>query len=349
MKPFVLLLLLLGWANQLRGQAPKDTVTFRIVSYNVENLFDCLDDSTKQDDEFLPEAVRHWTFKRYYRKLDNLAKVIAAVGNNELPAIVGLCEVENDRVLHDLTRHSALRKAGYRYVMTESEDERGIDVALLYQRHLFKLLGYEALRVSPPGKHFRPTRDVLHVSGLLLNGDTLDLFVAHFPSRSEGTKASEPYRLAAAGRVKQAVDSICLRRLHPQVMVMGDFNDTPKDRSIRQVLNAEAPPAAAESVEPHRLYHLLADKAATRRDYGSYKYQGMWSLLDHLLVTGTLLLPAAPLSTSTAQADVFQAPFLLDDDDKQGGRQPFRTYRGMKYLGGFSDHLPVYAEFQLVY
>ena len=163
----------LSFAQQIR---------FRVVSWNVENLFDIHHDSLKNDREFLPDALRHWNYTRYKKKLTDMARVITAVGEWEPPALVGLCEVENDTVLRDLTRRSPLKELNYRYVMTDSPDLRGIDVALLYQRDLFKLLSFRSVSI-PPLKQFRPTRDLLHVSGLLLTGDTLDVFVCHLPSR----------------------------------------------------------------------------------------------------------------------------------------------------------------------
>lgn len=333
----------------LYGQAGKDTLTFRIMSYNVENLFDCRHDSLKNDYEFLPDAVRHWNYSKYKRKLDAIARIIIATGEWTPPALVALCEVENDSVLRDLTRYSALREAGYRYVITHSPDERGINVALLYQRGTFKLLSSHSYPVPKPRKGDRPTRDILHVSGLLLNKDTLDVFVAHFPSRSGGAKASEPYRLAAAQRLKDATDSLFRVRTRPQIILMGDFNDYPHDKSIRQVLKAGAPPTETTLIDSKTLYHLLARKSATRKHFGSYKYQGEWGLLDHIILSGNLLMPNAPLHTAEERADVLRIPFLLADDKKYGGKQPFRTYYGMKYQGGYSDHLPVWAEFRLLY
>ncbi len=166
-----------------------------------------------------------------------MARVITAVGEWEPPALVGLCEVENDTVLRDLTRRSPLKELNYRYVMTDSPDLRGIDVALLYQRDLFKLLSFRSVSI-PPLKQFRPTRDLLHVSGLLLTGDTLDVFVCHLPSRSGGAKESEPYRLHAARILYTEADSILNIRLHPQIIIMGDFNDYPTNKSIQKILGS---------------------------------------------------------------------------------------------------------------
>lgn len=264
------------------------------------------------------------------------------------PALIALCEVENDSVLYDLTHYSVLREVGYRYVMTHSNDERGIDVALLYQRGLFKLLDNHSIIIDKPRPSDRPTRDILHVSGMLLNGDTLDILIAHFPSRSGGAKESEPYRLKAAHRLKQTADSIISLRQYPQLLIMGDFNDYPHNRSIKKIIQAEAL-VPGNTPRNDQLYHLLARKVQKEKNYGSYKYQGEWGLLDHLIVSGNLLKPDAPLTTSEAHAGVARLPFLLVPDKRFGGVQPFRTYIGPRYEGGISDHLPVWAEFRLIY
>lgn len=273
------------------------------------------------------------------------------------PALAGLCEVENDSVLRDLTRRSPLKELGYRYVITHSADQRGIDVALLYQRDVFKLLTSRSITI-PPFKQHRPTRDLLHVSGLLLTGDTLDVIVCHFPSRSGGTKESEPYRLHTAQILHTAADSILHTRLHPQLIIMGDFNDYPTNKSIQRVLGAQEVPLTQQisatsedsstlSISRLKLYHLLARKAKSR-NFGSYKYHGEWGLLDHLIVSGTLLDKSSDFHTGEEKADISRLPFLLTKDKKYGDDEPFRTYKGMKYQGGISDHLPVYTDFELI-
>lgn len=349
MKLFLILCLFLCPYFNMYGQEKKDTLTFRIASYNVENLFDYQHDSLKNDYEFLPDALRHWNYTKYKKKLDNIARVITAIGGWTPPALVALCEVENDSVMRDLTRYSILREADYRYVMTESPDERGIDVALLYQRNLFKLLSYQSLPVDKPYKNSRPTRDILHVCGMILNRDTLDVFVAHFPSRSGGAKISEPYRVLAAKKLKETVDSISQVRNRAQILILGDFNDYPSNKSIKQILRAEIPPTIQDSIHRNSLYHLLARRTNMKKSFGSYKFQGKWGLLDHIIVSGNLLMEDSPLYTNEANADVLSLPFLLTEDKKYGGKQPFRTYYGMKYQKGYSDHLPVWAEFRLTY
>ena len=343
----VILFLLCPYIS-LYGQEGRDTLTFRIVSYNVENLFDSRHDTLKNDYEFLPDATRHWNYSKYRKKLDNIARVIIATGGWTPPALVALCEVENDSVMRDLTRYSALREADYRYVMTQSPDERGIDVALLYQRNLFKLLSYQSLPVDKPRKNSRPTRDILHVSGLLLNRDTLDVLVAHFPSRSGGARESEPYRLLAARKVKHAIDSLYTIRRHPQIVLLGDFNDYPENKSVKDVLEAAAPSTLQDSLRPQKLYHLLARKTKTRKHFGSYKYQGEWDTRPHHRIRYVAARTRTAIYRGSEDRRILPA-LLLTRDKKYGGQQPFRTYYGMKYQGGYSDHLPVYAEFRLIY
>ena len=315
---------------------------FRLMEYNVENLFDCRHDSLKDDTEFLPDATRKWTYRRYKEKLTNIAKVIAAAGEGQLPDLVALCEVENDRVMRDLTRYSSLKPAGYRYVMTDSPDKRGIDVALLYQPATFRLMAHRSVRIPPKYRRQRPTRDILHVVGRVMTGDTLDIFVCHFPSRSSGKRRTEPYRMWAAMVLRTQIDSLLQVRQTPHIVVTGDFNDTPECKTLRETVGAWAPEG---EVEPKCLYNLLAGRAGE----GSYYYQGEWEIIDQLMVTGALLDTQTPFHTSAEQAKILKFPFLLTDDVRYGGKIPLRTYYGARYQGGYSDHLPLLLEFELRY
>ena len=298
--------------------------SFRVLFWNVENLFECKDDPRKNDNEFLPDAKRNWTPYRYWEKVRNLAKGIIASGNDYVPDLVGLCEVENDSCLYDLTRRSPLREAGYRYVMTDSPDQRGIDVALLYQRASFKVLHHQSIRIPHKQLKKGPTRDILHVVGKVVSGDTLDVMVCHLPSRSGGQAKSEPYRIFVAEMLKQTIDSLLEVRLHPNIILMGDFNDYPTDKSVERLCSGKS------------LHNLMIDKKG-----GSYRYRGEWGMLDQFIVSGSLLKKKSNIRTSKEKAQVLRHPFLLVEDEKYGGEKPFRTYNGMKYHGGFSDHLPI--------
>ena len=317
--------------------AGAQTDRFRVMAYNVENLFDCKRDSLKDDSEFQPDASRRWTYGRYRDKLAKLSRVIAAAdGGEQAPDLVALCEVENERVLTDLTRGAPLKELGYRYLMTDSPDERGIDVALLYQPGRFRVVEHRALRIPRMEGH-RPTRDILHVAGRMATGDTLDVFVCHFPSRASGVRHSRPYRIHAAGVLKHHCDSLMAVRREPRIVVAGDFNDVPEGSLLRDVLGAGKPD---DNIAPHRLYNLMAGKKP-----GTYRYRGEWSVFDHILVSGLLLDARAGIHTSCDDAAVVAYPFLLERDVKYGGFKPFRTYVGPRYVGGYSDHLPVRADF----
>lgn len=305
---------------------------FRLMFWNVENLFDTKDNPQKSDNDFLPEATRHWTYFRYRDKLNKLAKTIIASGKEHIPDLVGLCEVENDTCLKDLISRSPLREAGYRYVMTDSPDQRGIDVALLYQRASFKLLGHQSIRIPHHKMKKGPTRDILHVVGQVVSGDSLDVLVCHMPSRNGGQAQSEPYRLFTAGVLKQTVDSLMQVRQNPYLIIMGDFNDYPTNRSIQKVLCSDG-----------NLHNLMKGKKE-----GTYRYRGEWGLLDQFIVSETFIRERANVRTFPQNAEILRHPFLLEEDEKYGGDKPFRTYNGMKYQGGYSDHLPIALDLMII-
>ena len=321
----VLLLLSTG-ACATRAQR---TQTFQVMSYNVENLFDTNDDPHTDDNEFLPDGDRHWTPGRYRNHLQQTARVILAAGRWEAPALVGLCEVENDSVLTHLLRRTPLRREGYRYCITRGNDPRGINNALLYRRDRFRLLGWRSVRIAFTERTKR-SRDLLYAWGRIASGDTVDVIVCHFPSRRSGQKASERARMDAANCVRRLCDSLYRVRRHPNLIVMGDFNDTPTDRSIR--LMADTPESRL------RLINLFGDPRQTGFE-GSHYYRGKWTQLDQMLVSPLL-------ANRVTEAQVFAPDFLLTEDGRRRSRRPRRVYYGFRYEGGFSDHLPIVAEFR---
>lgn len=334
MKRIILFLFVCCLARDSYAQNP-----FRVMFYNVENLFDCRHDTLKNDLEFLPDSHKGWSQARFYDKLGKIAKVIVATGVEDVPDLVGLCEVENDYCMKSLVKYSPLREADYRYVMTNSPDQRGIDVALLYQRGSFKLLHQNSIRIPHKEIDRTPTRDILHVAGQVLSGDTLDVFVCHMPSRSGGEEKSEPYRLFTAQILRASVDSLMKIRQHPNVLIMGDFNDYPTSNAITKVLGAVAPEGELQAA---RLYNLMSG----HKD-GTYRYRGEWGVLDQLIVSGFLLQGHGGIRTSYDKVQIVKHPFLLEEDEKYGGDIPSRTYWGRKYHGGFSDHLPVCVDFEI--
>lgn len=320
---------------------------FRVISYNVENLFDTQDNPLAEDEEFLPQGSHHWTPKRYYHKLQQIAKVITAAGEWTEPALIGLCEVENDSTLHHLCSRTPLRTQAYRYVCSDTDDPRGIRVALLYQRDQFALLGHTSLRIPFRGGKKR-SRPLLHVWGKIATGDTLDVFVCHLPSRSGGQMESEPFRIDATRQLRKACDSLFLLRQHPHLVVMGDFNDTPTDRSLAEGLKAHAYTSdlITPATDTLTLYNLFATRRAGQ-PHGSHKYQGEWSQLDHVLVDASLLQGEAPFHVDPNGIRIFDADFLWTTDKRYQGRRPLRSFYGFTYEGGFSDHLPLIVDFYI--
>ena len=336
----------MNWKNLLLGCAACAlTVTvsaqqqFRVLEYNVENLFDCQNDSLKNDEEFLPTSPRSWTYARFQDKVNKISKVILAASGEQVPDLVGLCEVENEYCVQQLVGHSPLKDAGYRYAMTDSPDQRGIDVVLLYQPATFRHLGTQIIRIDSKKLDRRPTRDILHVSGRVVSGDTLDVFVCHMPSRSGGEAKSEPYRLFTAKYLREAADSVMAERQHPNVIIMGDFNDYPTNRSITEVVGAVKP---GKKVEKTRLYNLMDGKEG-----GTYRYRGEWGILDQMIVNGYMLKGNKRIKVNYKDAGIITYPFLLEEDDRYGGDIPSRTYWGKKYHGGYSDHLPVLLKLKI--
>ena len=306
--------------------SPVGAQTLTFVELNCENLFDTQHDSLKQDNEYLPEAVRRWTKKRYWRKLNNIGQELLSVCDDGVPDIVALCEVENDSVMRDLTKRSLLRGAGYQYVMTQSPDLRGIDVALLYQPLTFALDTAFALRVTPVGD-MRPTRDILYARGRVISGDTLHVYVVHAPSRYGGERYSRPFRQAVATRLCQSLDS--LRQLSPDahVIVAGDFNDAADSPALRQLTD-------------NGLLHLTSDARGENGVRGTYRYQGEWGSLDHVL--------GSPTISSMVDTVFIHSPrFLLEKEPLYGGLRPRRTYNGIRYQPGYSDHLPLVVRLRL--
>jgi predicted extracellular nuclease len=335
----IVLQLVLFLTIQLPAQK-QDKQTFKIMSYNVDNFFDCVHDSLSNDYEFLPTGIRAWNYPKYQKKQANISKVIAAVGGWEAPALVGLCEVESDKCLFDLTHFAGLKAFRYKYIHYDSPDPRGIDVALLYQPTQFKPIHSEAIRITYPSSHESKTRDILFAKGLIPTGDTLHVFVCHLPSRIEGEKESEGKRKYVASVLRLKVDSIFKAGHQPKIVIMGDFNDYPTNSSISEVLKARP---LTDSITGNILYNLMYKMQSEGK--GTNKYQGEWGVLDQIIVSGNLLNKTGSFYTTRDNAYIFDAGFLLENDTKYLGKQPFRTYTGMKYHDGFSDHLPVYAEF----
>ena len=304
--------------------------------YNTENLFDTRKDSLTADDDFTPRGKRYWNRERYTRKLLNVAKVLVAVGEGKLPTIIGLCEVENRGVLLDLINKTALTDGDYGVVHKDSPDTRGIDVALLYRKDAFQVENEAFIPVYL--KTGETTRDILYCKGVLRERDTLHIFVCHFPSMRGGELKSEWKRVRAASVLRQKVDSIQNICTGAMVLIMGDLNGRANTKAQHR-LKTQNPESGI--IESDRLYntgyYLLG------KPYGSYHYKGEWQTLDHIIVSGNLLNGTENLRASR-RVTVFEADFMLEKKRATFGVQPKPSYRGMRYLGGYSDHLPIFID-----
>lgn len=354
---WLILCVLVGWSSVLHGSPD----TFRIVSYNVENLFDNRHDTLKSDLDYTPEGARHWTYRRYQAKVERIAQVLTAIGGwydadialatsstitdtkhtslPHAPVLVGLCEVENARCLRSLCW--CLRRYHYRYIHYESPDERGIDVALLYDSTRFHLLHSEPVPIPLPSA---PTRDILYVQGTILPdtkplpsnnphdniphlpdtafvgsptlADTLHLFVCHFPSQLGGISETAWKRDIATSVLQSRIDSILTASPSARIIVMGDMNSAPSD-NLSGMTNLMLPLAGEAPL-------------GTR---GTHKYKGIWTFLDQFYISEAL-----KAYTSTY---VFAPSWLLELDEKYLGTKPRRTFNGYHYQDAYSDHLPI--------
>ena len=310
-----------------------------IAFYNVENAFDTIDDPNTLDDDRTPTGKDRWTEDVYAKKLHNLALVISKIGrkvSSTAPVIVGLCEVENRRVIDDLIRQPSLSKINYGVIHYDSPDERGIDVALLYKKGVFIPQSFRKHRLVLYDKEGERdfTRDQLVVSGFLA-GERLSLIVNHWPSRSGGQARSEPYRLRAAQLNQRIIDSI--QQLDPKAKIisMGDFNDDPTNQSFKSILNTSGEKEMA--LKERRLYNPM--DVMHQKGLGTSAYRNRWHMLDQMYFTPNLL-EAVPFRWRYWKAEIFNPPMLINVKGPYKGT-PFRSFSNGRFTGGFSDHFPV--------
>jgi len=338
MKKFCILIRVLMLCVQICAQ--QDSATHRIMFYNVENLFHPSDDSLTADEDFTPTGSYHWTYKKYYRKVSMTGKVILAAGMGDPPWLVGLAEIENELVLKDLCYNSPLRNFGYKYVHYDSPDRRGVDVALLYRDSCVRVLRSRKVPVVFPFDTFARNRDILYAVVQFPSGDSLNMLINHWTSRYGGYAATVPKRNYYATVVRRFVDSLMIENPCAKILITGDFNDYATDESMVQHLRAR-------EYDPHApndtLYNLMLP-LARQSLRGSHKHEDFWGCLDQFIVSNAWLNDTCGVR-QIGDAQIFDADFLLVDDEKYGGKKNYRTFLGPRYIGGFADHLPVYVIF----
>ncbi len=304
--------------------------------YNIENLYDTINDPLKNDEEFLPNGANKWTSERYWIKLNMLSESISKIASDISktgPTILGLSEIENIHVIEDLINMPLLKKLNYGIVHYDSPDRRGVDVGLIYQKSRFKVIGSSSHRLITPDTNFI-TRDQLLVQGLL-DGEEIYIIVNHWPSKRGGEKRSEPKRVEAAQLTKHLSDSLHAINPKVNVIIMGDLNDNPNAKSIAKTLNAKGNKSEMKDGELFNpMWKLYKD------GIGSYAYNDSWTLIDNIIISNNLLGEDYS-SYKFFVAKVFNETFLQQKEGTFKG-YPWRCYAGGNFIGGYSDHFPVY-------
>ena len=303
-----------------------------IVFYNVENLFDTKNDRHTDDDDFTPNGEYEWDEERYSKKLKQISEAINLI--EEKPLLIGLAEIENHNVLEALIKTDGMNNLNYKYIHFNSPDRRGIDVALLYASDDFEVLNSKKIPVKIKGNHGFNTRDILYVEGLISNSIKTHVFVNHWSSRREGQLESEHKRVRAATILREKIDEIQAKDKNANIVIIGDFNDYPGNKSLNNVLRAKE----AGFENDGDLINLLFDEHENGE--GTSVYQREWSVLDQIIVSQSIY-DGITLGIQNQDAEILRERKLIYTYH-DGGQKPSSTYGGRKYFGGYSDHLPVY-------
>lgn len=307
--------------------------------YNLENFYDTTNNPLVNDDDFTGGGIKNYSSKIYQDKINRLSKVIAEIGTDKSldgAALLGVAEIENDTVLKDLIHHPSLKKRKYEFVHYDSKDMRGIDVALIYNPIYFKIENSYPISVKLPGsnKEKLATRDILFVKGQL-DGETIYIFVNHWPSKRGGEDATTASRNAAAAVCRAEINRIQLTDAAAKIIVMGDLNDNPDSYSVRQVLKANG---NRYQLQKGELYNPWVEIFA--KGYGTLANQDSWSLFDQILCSGAWLNPEQ-LGFYFYKPEIFKRLYMIENRGRYKG-YPMRTWDGNNYRGGYSDHFPTY-------
>ncbi len=331
---FIAIFLLFSLSVNAQKQAKVGCVGF----YNLENLFDTIKQDNLNGEEFTPDGKYRWNTERYNIKMKNMSEVISRIGDEKVkggPVIMGLSEIENRSVLEDLINQPALKSMNYGIVHYDSPDKRGVDVGLIYQKQHFTVINSYPVEVTMPNDTGFYTRSQLVVSGLF-DGDPIYIIVNHWPSRSGGEKRSEPKRARAAQVCRSIADSIMQRDPNAKILIMGDLNDDPIDASLVKYLKAK------KTIEECKLGDLYNPSYKLFKDgVGSLAYRDSWNLFDQIIVSYPLI-EKDKSSYRLYQAKVYNKNYLTTKDGQYTG-YPWRTYVGTTFMGGYSDHFPVYV------
>jgi hypothetical protein len=314
------------------SQERTDSLPVRVMFYNVENLFDVADDPLTDDDEFLPDGLMRWNITRYNKKINSVYKTIIAAGEWNPPAIIGLSEIENRKVLEDLVYGTGLSNFRYGIIHEDSPDARGIDVCMIFRQDLVRVIEYKSWIPASVNRDDFHSRSILYVK-CAIRGDTIHLMINHWPSRRGGVLQGEPLRKEIAMMLRNSVDSLSnTSPINPKIIILGDFNCSPDDPVIQMLVSQY------ESQGTHLIN--LAEQFSSISS-GTYRYMGTWEMLDQIIISDGFMNCVRGLYAEPLNFRIFKPDFLLINDAKYPGLTTFSTYRGYRYQGGFSDHLPV--------
>ena len=338
MKKLLLSVCLVGAMLVAFAQKP-----YKVVFYNLENLFDTINDPNKNDEEYLPEGERKWTTYRYNQKLANMSRVLFDIAAEDriFPTVIGVSEIENRLVLEDLLATPKLAKTNYRIVHYDSPDRRGVDCAFFYRPDQFKLEGSEAHKISFPGRPNFYTRDLVAMWGKI-EGEPFYFIVSHWPSRLGGKERSQYSRDFVAAKCKHICDSV--RTVNPatKVVIMGDFNDDATDASVTDVLGAKGNLKKLQSNDMYNPFYAML-----KAGYGTLAYRDAWNLFDNIVVSENLAtastgaLKVQKKEGAKFYGNIFNRPYMIQQEG-QYKNYPLRSFVGSNFQNGYSDHFPVY-------
>ncbi len=336
------LIIILAFLLTVSGSAySQDQVAYKIVCsgfYNLENLFDYEDDPKIRDEEYMPDSEKAWDSTKYHTKLNHMAKVISEIGTAYTPdgaAVLGVCEVENKRVLEDLVKEPSIAKRKYQIAHFDSPDRRGIDVGLLYQEKYFKLKKAVSYELIMPFNEDYKTRDQLVVTGNM-DGEDVTFIVAHWPSRRGGQQASEPNRIEAGKLGRRIIDSLFTDNPEAKIILMGDLNDDPNNLAVTEYIKAKGKQAKLEKGD---MYNTLYK--TWKKGNGTLAYRGTWNLFDQIIISQSFL-DESQVGYTLHTAEIFKKKYMIQQEGNYAD-YPLRTFAAGQYTNGYSDHFPTYV------
>lgn len=339
----VILIMTVTIGRALSQYNMNNSTIIRVMSYNVENLFDTINDPRHEDQDFTPDGSMQWNTARYHIKLQHISRVIARSGGWTWPDIITLIEVENITVLNDLIDRSPLKNVGYKALISHGLDRRGIHIGVLYKSDKVEILDKKEYQVSFPEDKDKLSRNILYFTFRVKGGtQIIHCFSCHLPSRREGEVASEPFRCDVARVLREKCDDLYRSNRAAKIIIMGDFNETPNDPAVRNILKAqvEQPNIVSDTLKLYNLFGLPKGESS-----GSYFYRGRWEQLDQIIISESLLDENSKAYYKQNSAHIYKADFLTRQYNHDTERIPYRTYQGPNYIAGYSDHFPVIADF----